>query len=313
MSGKLHVVVGAGSIGSSVARLLAEQGEQVRVVTRSGSGPDHPRIEKVAADARDADRLSELATGAAALYNAVNPPYHRWETDWPPVANALLAAAERSGAVLAACSNLYLYGPVDAPMTEDSPLAATGAKGRVRIKMWQDAIAAHRAGRIRYTEVRGSDYLGARAQSHFTPSVMKALMAGKTARFLGRTDMPHTWTHDRDVARTLVTVARDEQGWGRAWHVPSHDPRTIREVMHDLAALAGVPEVPVKQIPVWAQQAMSPFVPFLREMPEVRHQQVRPWVMDSSAAQSTFGLAPTPWQEILADVLTPYRAEQAAA
>ena len=313
MSGKLHVVVGAGSIGSGIARLLAEQGESVRVVTRSGSGPDHPRIEKVAADAGNADRLSEVATGAAAIYNAVNPPYHRWETDWPPVSNALLAAAERSGAVLAACSNLYVYGPVDAPMTEDTPLAATGVKGRVRIRMWEDAIAAHRAGRIRYTEVRGSDYLGARAQSHFTPSVLKALLAGKTARFLGKPDVEHTWTHDRDVARALVTVAGDERGHGRAWHVPSHRPRTIREVMRDLAGQAGVAEVPVKQIPVWAQRAMSPFVPFLREMPEVLHQHTRPWVMDSSAAQATFGLTPTPWPDILTEVLAPYRAERAAA
>jgi nucleoside-diphosphate-sugar epimerase len=313
MSGKLHVVVGAGSIGSGIARLLAEQGESVRVVTRSGSGPDHPRIEKVAADAGNADRLSELATGASAIYNAVNPPYHRWETDWPPVSNALLAAAERSGAVLAACSNLYVYGPVEAPMTEETPLAATGAKGGVRIRMWEDAIAAHRAGRIRYTEVRGSDYLGARAQSHFTPSVLKALLAGKTARFLGRPDVEHTWTHDRDVARTLVTVAGDERGHGRAWHVPSHQPRTIREVMRDLAGQAGVAEVPVKQIPVWAQRAMSPFVPFLREMPEVLHQHTRPWVMDSSAAQATFGLEPTPWPDIVTEVLAPYRAERAAA
>ena len=43
-----------------------------------------------------------IATGAAALYNCANPLYHQWFTDWPPLASALLTAAERSGAVLAA-------------------------------------------------------------------------------------------------------------------------------------------------------------------------------------------------------------------
>jgi len=62
---------------------------------------------------------------------------------WPPIANALLVAAERSGAVLATTSNLYGYGPVSAPMTEATPLAATGTKGRVRVQMWRDALAAH--------------------------------------------------------------------------------------------------------------------------------------------------------------------------
>ncbi|PWU51028.1 NAD-dependent epimerase, partial [Micromonospora globispora] len=54
----LHVIVGAGPVGSAIARLLAEGGERVRVVTRRGTGPEHPAIERVAADAADTDRLA---------------------------------------------------------------------------------------------------------------------------------------------------------------------------------------------------------------------------------------------------------------
>src|SRR5262245_66204399 len=104
-----HVIVGAGAVGTATATLLAERGEQVRVITRRGTGPEHPAIERVAADATDAARLSELAGGAAALYNCASPLYHRWHTDWPPLASALLTAAERSGAVLATTSHLYGY------------------------------------------------------------------------------------------------------------------------------------------------------------------------------------------------------------
>src|SRR6266536_1896491 len=156
----LHVVVAAGPIGSAVAQLLADEGEQVRVVTRRGGGPRHPAVERVAADAADGARLSELARGAVALYNCANPQYHRWPTDWPPIAAALLAAAENSGAVLTTTANLYGYGPVDGPMTEDTPLASTGRKGRVRTRMWLDALAAHDAGRVRATEARASDFIG---------------------------------------------------------------------------------------------------------------------------------------------------------
>ena len=94
-----HIVVGAGPVGSAVARELLDRGARVTVVTRGGNGI--AGTERVAADATDANRLGELAEGAVAIYNCVNPPYHRWATDWPPVANALLAAAESSGAVLA--------------------------------------------------------------------------------------------------------------------------------------------------------------------------------------------------------------------
>ncbi|MFD0327783.1 NAD-dependent epimerase/dehydratase family protein [Streptacidiphilus monticola] len=117
----LHVIVGAGPIGSATALQLAERGEQVRIVTRSGGGPEHPAVERVAADATDADRLTELATGAAALYNCASPLYYRWFTDWPPLAAALLTTAERTGAVYAVMSNLYGYDASQGPISESTP------------------------------------------------------------------------------------------------------------------------------------------------------------------------------------------------
>jgi len=161
-----HLVVGAGPVGTAVASLLASRDIPVRLVSRRGLGPDHPLVERVPADAADADRLRTLAAGSAVVYNCLNPPYHRWPQDWPPMAHALLAAAESAGAVLATVSNLYVYGPVDGPMTPDLPLAAPGPKAKVRAEMWRDALAAHEAGRVRVTEVRGSDYLTTGRNSH---------------------------------------------------------------------------------------------------------------------------------------------------
>jgi len=40
----VYVVTGAGPVGWTVAEQLADLGRQVRVLTRSGSGPQHPLI-----------------------------------------------------------------------------------------------------------------------------------------------------------------------------------------------------------------------------------------------------------------------------
>ena len=104
----LHVIVGAGPVGTGAAKLLAARGERVRIVSRRGAGPAHAAIERVTADATQADRLAELATGAAARYNCANPLYHRWLSDWPPLAASLLSAAERSGVA-------SVIGPVTGP------------------------------------------------------------------------------------------------------------------------------------------------------------------------------------------------------
>lgn len=288
----LHVIVGAGPVGTAVARELLARGEKVRMVTRSGSGADG--TDRVAADASDAGRLSELADGAAAIYNCVNPPYHRWATDWPPIAHALLAAAESSGAVLATTGNLYGYGPVDAAITEQTPLAATGAKGQVRITMWQDALAAHQAGRIRAFEVRGSDYLG--GNSLLSMLISPALRKGRTAFVPADLDAPHTWTNVEDVAKLLVIGATDERAWGRAWHVPSAPACSVRELTAIAAGQLGA-KPKVRSLPLAVLWTVGIVNPTVRELRETQHQFRKPFVLDSTAAETTFGLRPTPIEE----------------
>ena len=294
-----HVIVGAGPIGSSVARLLAEQGESVRVVTRSGSGPEHPLIERIAADATDAARLTDLTRDAVALYNCANPTYTKWETLWPPLAAAMLTAVKESGAVLAITGNLYGYGPVPGGlMTEQTPLAATGRKGRVRIKIWQDALASG----VRTVEARGSDYIGAGASSVFSAVLLPAIAKGRTAWAPADLDAPHSFTYTGDMARTLVTLARDERAWGRAWHVPSPDPISIRDLATRYFALTGAKPVPIRELPRWVMRTAGKFVPMAREMAEMDYQFYAPFRLDTSLTTRTFGLTATPLDTGLREV-----------
>ena len=313
----LHIVVGAGPIGTGVALRLAGLGRRVAVVTRSGSGPDDPAVRLVAADASDGEAMARLADGAAAIYNCANPPYHRWPQLWPPIAAALLGAAERSGAVLVTISNLYGYGPAseslgvagyDAahPMTESTPLAATGRKGRVRATMWRDALAAHESGRLRATEVRASDYVGAGASSVLGERVVPRVLAGRGVSVLGSAGRAHTWTYTGDVAALAVAAGREPAAWGRAWHVPSGPPLTQREAVDSIARAAGVRPVPVRVVPGAMVRAAGLASPLMRELRETEYQFGEDFVMDSTAAQRQFGLKPEPWDSVLGAVLRSY-------
>jgi nucleoside-diphosphate-sugar epimerase len=303
-----HLVIGGGPVGTETARRLAQSGHDVIVVTRSGSGPDDPGIRKGAADASSVDSLLAAAPAADALYNCVNPEYHRWAQDWPPLASAFLTYAERTGAVLATCSNLYGYGPVTGPLTESLPLAAEGTKGRVRATMWLDAQAQHEAGRIRATEVRGSDYICAGEQSLVGSSrVVPRILAGKSVSLIGSIDVEHSWTSPVDVARLLIEVAANERAWGRAWHVPTNAPRTQHQVIDDLADAAGVPRVRVTQLSPFITRTLGLFNPAIRELEETAYQRDRSFVIDDSAARAVFHIEPTPWPEILQSVIAPYR------
>jgi nucleoside-diphosphate-sugar epimerase len=303
-----HIIVGSGAVGTTTALLLADLGHHVRVITRSGSGPTHPNIERVALDATNAAALSKATTGAAAIYNCVNPPYHRWPTDWPPIANAMLTAAESSGAVLVMMGNLYGYGPVTKPMKESDPLASTGVKGGVRIKMWRDALAAHESGRIRATEVRASDFIGPEVlNSHLGERVIPKLLKGKGVQVVGNPNMVHSFTFMPDVARALVTVATDERAWGKAWHVPTNPAISPREMITLTSKIAGVAPVTVSGIPNALLKVGGLFSPLFRELPEMLYQFDRPFIVDSSLFTSTFGLNATPLDEALTATVNWYR------
>jgi nucleoside-diphosphate-sugar epimerase len=299
------LVVGAGAIGTRVARTLSQQGHDVVVTSRSGRIVEGTT--SVASDAGDVGALGPLARGASAIFNCANPAYHRWPSDWPPIAASLLAAAESSGATLVTLSNLYVYGRVDGPMTPDTPLGADYAKARVRAKMWNDALAAHQAGRVSACEVRASDFIGPGSQAVFGNRVIPRLLAGKSAQVLGRLDQPHSWSFVDDVAATLVVCAQRPETWGRVWHVPTNAPRTQRQVVDDLCEAAGLERGRVSAAPEWLLRVLGLFSPTIRELPHTLYQFTEPFVMDDTAARTQLGLDPTPWPEVLRAVIGEYR------
>jgi nucleoside-diphosphate-sugar epimerase len=295
-----HLVVGAGPVGRHVAQLLAARGSDVTVATRSGTDTGIVGVRHLKLDASDADALTAAAEGSSVIYNCANPAdYTTWEEFWPPLAAAFLVAAERSGAVLAITGNLYPYGPVDGPMHEGLPDAATDHKGRLRAGIWADAKALHDAGRIRAVEVRGSDYVGTGVgrNGHVTRQIPGALK-GKRAWVIGRKDQPHSFTDVLDTARLLIAAAEDETAHGRIWLAPSNPPLTQEQAITQVLASVGKPAVKVSPMPRSLFTATSWFVPLVRELKQMSYQWTGPYVIDDSAARAHFGMEPTPWDEV---------------
>lgn len=301
-----HLVLGAGGIGRATARHLVGRGGTVTVASRSG----HARsalptgVDIVSVDASDPAALTELAAGAATIVNAINPPkYTTWDTDWPPVASAILTAAERSGAGLVTVSNLYAYGHVDAPMREGDPDRPAGHKGALRAGMWRDALALHDAGRVRATELRASDYFGPEASkgmSVLNDFVITRAAAGKAALVpMGDPAVARSWTYLDDIGALAAALATDDRSWGRVWHVPSGTPRSMRDVAADVARLTGQPRKPVRALPRPVGTALGAVVPIFRELLETRHQFERPFVIDSTLTEQTFDVRATNWEQAL--------------
>ena len=68
----VHVVTGAGPVGSTVAQQLADAGHRVRLLTRSGSGPVHPLVERRRVDVSRPEALAEAFTDAVAVHHCIH-------------------------------------------------------------------------------------------------------------------------------------------------------------------------------------------------------------------------------------------------
>jgi len=304
-----HVVVGAGAVGGGVAQRLAAHGHRVKIVTRSGSGPAMAGIERIAADAGDRRGLTEIASGAHAIYNCANPAYDRWAADWPPLAASMLDAAEATGARLVIMSNLYGAAAGSSPMRATDPLDPPSKKGAIRAQMWNEALAAHEAGRIRATEARASDFFGpGLGQSgHFGDRAAPRLIAGKPMSFIGKRNVVHSWSYVGDTCATLAALGTDDRSLGRAWHVPTLAPMTAQAMANAISHAAGHGDAKVKQIPTSALRLVGMFSKLVRELPEMVYQFTAPFVIDADDTAATFGLAATPLDQQVEATIASYR------
>ena len=220
-----HVVIGgAGGTGAALVAELLRRGHRVRSVSRHGSaGP--VGSEAVAADVGVPSEALDATREAAVIYQAAQPGYDRWSTDFPPMQAALLAAAEAHDAKLVMADNLYMYGPIEGVMREDTPPRPVGKKGRLRAQLADELLAAHRAGRVRVAIGRSSDYFGpGGVNSTLGAFLFDAAVNGKTTRWLGSLDAPHAVSYLGDMAVGLAALGERDDADGEIWHCRSTPP-----------------------------------------------------------------------------------------
>jgi nucleoside-diphosphate-sugar epimerase len=137
--------------------------------------------------------------------------------------------------------------------------------------------------------------------------VLPKILAGKPAQVLGDIDVKHTWTYPSDVARLMQIVATDQKAWGKAWHVPSNEPKTQQELVSELAAVAGIKNPKLSSVPNVMWNLLALFNPLMKALKETAYQMQRPYILDDSAARKAFGMQPTSWKQILNDVVAETR------
>ena len=306
----LHVIFGAGQIGTPLANELLALGLSARLVRRGRPGAARPGLSWASADVTDAGQADAAASGATVVYDCTNPAqYHRWDELLAPLKRGVRQAAARAGARLVVLDCLYMYGrPQQAPFNEDTPLRPCSHKGQLRAQLAQELLEAHRRGEVRASTGRASDYFG--------PAVPTALLgegfalrlwAGKALQMGGDPDQPHSYSYGPDVAKGLAGLGLHPEADGQAWHLPVAWQGTTRGLVQALASLLGRP-AKVQAVPDWVLRAMGLLNPVLGAAAEMTYQWKQPYLLDDSRFRHAFGLEATPSAQAVAETADWVRA-----
>jgi nucleoside-diphosphate-sugar epimerase len=296
----MHIILGAGgAIGTPLAAELLARQQKVRAVSRSGAAP--AGVEAVRADLNDPDDVLRAVEPGATVHLLAGLKYDRrvWQEQWPRIMRNVVRACSEKGARLIFFDNVYLYGRVDGPMTEDTPVRPTSRKGVIRagiVAFLQNEIAA---GRVTAAIARAADFYGPHADRTSAAAIMvfQRLSAGKSAQVLVDPDRTHSYTYTPDCAKALCLLADADDSFGQAWHLPTaHPPLTGREFIALAAEAFGVaPRVSV--LPAWMMKTLGLVVPMMRELAEMLYQNDRDYVFDSSKFERRFAFTPTPYAD----------------
>ena len=306
-----QVVLGTGAIGRAIAEELLKRGESVRMINRSGKMDEIPLgAEVVAADLYDPAGVREATRGARVVYQAAQPPYHEWTQKFPALQEAILDGLTGSDVKLVLIENVYMYGDTNGePMTEDTPYRAHTRKGRVRAEISQAAFAAHQTGRVRVTAGRGGNFFGPwGTDSTMGARVFYPLLRGKPAQLIGRADLPHTHTYVKNFGAALVILGEREEADGQAWHVPNDQPKLSQaDMVRIFAEEAGV-RARMSTMGKTMMAIGGLFIPEAKESLEMMYEFDKPFIIDSSKFEKTFGMKATPMREALRETVKWFRS-----
>ncbi|WP_305783115.1 NAD-dependent epimerase/dehydratase family protein [Symbioplanes lichenis] len=303
MTTDLHVVLGTGPAGTTLAEELLRRGHSVRTVDRKGRQVA-PGAEPVAADILDPAAARAAVAGATVVHHCVNVGYEHQVDVMPRVQRTVLDAVAAADARLVVLDTLYPYGPSHgAVLTEQSPWRATSRKGRMRAELDE----AYLSSGLPVVLGRAADFYGPRVlNSSLGAAIFPAALTGGTVLALGDRTAAHSVTYIGDVAAGLATLAEAGDGaWGRVWHLPTAPAPTTDEVLDRIRTLTGA------AFDVHTLTAAEPWGPFdatfMAEYEELFYQHTEPQIMDSSAFEQAFGVAPVVLDDGLAATIAWYR------
>jgi UDP-glucose 4-epimerase len=248
------VTGGAGFIGSTLVRLLAERGYSVRVfddLSSAGSGLlDGTGAEIVQGDVRDLDALVAAAQGCDAMFHlaagagvieSVEDPLSNFDVNARGTVTALWAAHTAGVPRFVFSSSNAPLGAGAYPASEDKPTAPLSPYGASKAVGEAYCSAFHGAYGLESVAVRFSNAFGPRSahKGNVIPLFIRRILADEELVVYGDGTQTRDFVFVSDLADGLVRAAETPGIGGEVFQLASGVETSLNELLAKLGEVSG--------------------------------------------------------------------------
>lgn len=301
----MHTILGAGGpVANALTRQLIERNENIRLVSRRPAAITGSNISWQKADLLNFAEVLDAVKGSEVFYLTAGLVYDKdvWRQQWPVIMQNMINAAKETGARFIFFDNVYMYGLVNGPMTEDTPYHPSSVKGEVRAKIATQLMDEIKAGNLNASILRGADFYGAESMNSFLDSMVLAKYAkGEKAQWMGNPNCLHSFTYLPDCGTAMRLLGETPEADNQIWHVPTAKPMTGHQFMQLAASVYGV-DPKYMRISKLMLQLLGVFNKLIRGTIEMYYQTDHDYIFDSSKFESHFKVKPTLYKDGITEI-----------
>lgn len=284
-----YAIFGAsGGVGKELAKLLAAEKEEFRVVGRSEAKlreefAEHgPYVEYCAADLSKPEDAARAADGIETVFYLVGQPYTDFAKHPVVTSVCLKACAEAGVRHFVLQGTLYPYGRRQAErITEDHPREPHTFKGRMRKEQEDLVLAAHSQDGMKTLILCAPDFYGGDSELSHTYRIFQAAINGGTGDVIGPLDVPHEFVYVPDLADTLLKLSQKEEAYGKRWNLAGVGLLTFRQFAEKAFALEDR-KPKLRSAGKFMLRLIGLFNPMMREFVEMDYLMTEPLYVDDS-------------------------------
>ena len=287
----MQTILGSGGIiANHLATSLPAYTNAIRLVSRNPKAISG-KEELFQADLTSADQVSKSVKGSEIVYLTAGLQYNLkiWQQNLPVIMQNVITACKENGAKLVFFDNVYMYGKVAGPMTEETAFNPCSRKGEVRAKIATMILDEIANGSLTALIARAADFYGPYTNNSFlNMMVFENLKKGKSAQLLIGKNLKHSFTYTPDAGKATALLGNTPTAYNQTWHLPADmDILTGKQFTEIAARILNVkPNITV--LPKFMVQMAGLFNPIIKETIEMLYQNDSEYIFDSGKFDKAF-------------------------